>query len=140
MPGNESNKNVRDIMKIWFNAGPRGISGDEDNGEESSWCVFSATGFFTVCPGRPVYDTGSPIFEETRLTLAGGKVFTITARNVTAANKYIQSATINGKPLNKPWFEHSDMVNGGTLVLKMGPRPNTAWGSAPEAPPPSMSH
>jgi putative alpha-1,2-mannosidase len=46
---------------------------------------------------------------------------------------------MNGKALNKPWFEHSDMVNGGTLVLKMGPRPNTAWGSAPEAPPPSMS-
>ncbi|HZR18754.1 MAG TPA: GH92 family glycosyl hydrolase [Verrucomicrobiae bacterium] len=133
-------RRVRDIMKIWFDAGPRGISGDEDNGEESSWYVFSAMGFFTVCPGRPVYDIGSPIFEETRLTLAGGKVFTITARNVTAANKYIQSATINGKPLNKPWFEHSDMVNGGTLVLKMGPRPNTAWGSAPGASPPSMSH
>jgi len=133
-------RRVRDIMKIWFNAGPLGISGDEDNGEESSWYVFSAMGFFTVCPGRPVYDIGSPIFEETRLTLAGGKVFTITARNVSAANKYIQSATMNGKPLNKPWFEHSDIVNGGTLVLKMGPRPNTAWGSAPEASPPSMSH
>jgi putative alpha-1,2-mannosidase len=64
----------------------------------------------------------------------------ITARNVSAANKYVQSATINGKPLNKPWFEHSDMVNGGTLVLKMGPRPNISWGSAPEAAPPSMSH
>jgi putative alpha-1,2-mannosidase len=62
----------------------------------------------------------------TGLTLAGGKVFTITDRNVSAANKYIQSATMNGKPLNKPWFEHSDTVKGGTLVLKMGPRPNTA--------------
>jgi len=54
-------------------------------------------GFFTVCPGRPVYDIGSPIFEETRLTLAEGNVFTITARNVSTANKYIQSATVNGK-------------------------------------------
>ena len=114
-------RRVRDIMKIWFNAGPRGISGDEDNGEESSWYVFSAMGFFTVCPGRPVYDIGSPIFEETRLTLAGGKVFTITARNVSAANKYIQSATLNGKPLNKPWFAnrfnvHEFELGVGTLL------------------------
>jgi putative alpha-1,2-mannosidase len=96
-------------------------------------------GFYPVSPGRPVYNIGSPIFEETKLTLAGGKVFTITAKNVSAVNKYIQSAQLNGKPLNKPWFEHGDMVNGGTLVLDMGPRPNTAWGSAPDAAPPSMS-
>ena len=83
-------------------------------------------GFFPVCPGRPVYDIGSPIFQETRLTLGDGKVFTITARNVSAVNKYIQSATLNGNPWNKPWFEHKDMANG-TLVLEMGPRPNTAW-------------
>jgi putative alpha-1,2-mannosidase len=96
-------------------------------------------GFFTVCPGRPVYDIGSPIFDEVKLTLTGGKVFTITAKNVSVVNKYIQSATLNGKPLNKPWFEHKDLVNGGTLVFDMGPRPNTAWGSAPDAAPPSMS-
>ena len=135
----KTQRRVRDIMKIWYNAGPLGISGDEDNGEESSWYVLSAMGFFTVCPGRPVYDIGSPIFEETKLTLAGGKVFTITAKNVSGVNKYIQSATLNGKPWNKPWFQHSDLVNGGTLALEMGPRPNTAWGSAPEAAPPSMS-
>jgi predicted alpha-1,2-mannosidase len=132
-------RRVRDIMKIWFNAGPLGYCGDEDAGEESSWYVLSAMGFFTVCPGRPVYDIGSPIFDEVKLNLAGGKVFTITAKNVSAANKYIQSATLNGKPLNKPWFEHEDLVHGGTMVFEMGPRPNTAWGSAPEAAPPSMS-
>jgi predicted alpha-1,2-mannosidase len=133
-------RRVRDIMKIWFNSGPLGYSGDEDNGEESSWYVFSAMGFFPVCPGRPVYDIGSPIFDEVRLKLAGGKMFIITARNVSAVNKYIQSATLNGKPLNKPWFEHKDMVNGGTMILEMGPRPNINWGSAPEAAPPSMSN
>jgi putative alpha-1,2-mannosidase len=127
-------------MQIWYNAGPLGISGDEDNGEESSWFVLSAMGFFTVCPGRPVYDIGSPIFEETRIALAGGKVFTITAKGVSAVNKYIQSAELNGKPWNKPWFAHSDMANGGSLVLVMGARPNTAWGSAPDAAPPSMPH
>jgi putative alpha-1,2-mannosidase len=86
-----------------------------------------------------VYDIGSPLFEETRINLAGGKVFTITAVNVSAKNKYIQSAELNGKVLNKPWFEHADIVNGGSLVLHMAARPNTAWGSAPEAAPPSMS-
>lgn len=132
-------RRVRDIMKIWFNSGPLGYSGDEDNGEESSWYIFSAMGFFPVCPGRPVYDIGSPLFDEVKLNLAGGKVFTIKAKNVSTVNKYIQSATLNGKPLNKPWFEHKDMASGGTMVFEMGLRPNTAWGSAPESAPPSMS-
>lgn len=130
-------RRLRDIMKLWFSAAPLGYSGDEDNGEQSSWYVLSAMGFYPVNPGRPVYDIGSPIFDEVKLKMEGGKVFTITAKNVSAANKYIQSATLNGLPLNKPWFEHKDMVNGGTLVFEMGPRPNTAWGSAPEAAPPS---
>jgi len=135
----KTQRRVRDIMKIWYDAGPRGISGDEDQGEESSWYVLSAMGFFTVCPGRPVYDIGSPIFEETRLALGSGKAFVIKARNVSAANKYIQSAALNGKRWNKPWFEHGDVAKGGTLVLEMGPRPNKAWGSVREAAPPSLS-
>jgi predicted alpha-1,2-mannosidase len=136
----KTQRRVREIMKIWYNAGPLGIPGDEDNGAESSWYAFSAMGFYPVCPGSPTYNIGSPIFEETRIARAGGKVFTITARNVSAVNKYIQSAELNGKPWNKPWFEHGDMEKGGALVLVMGPRPNTAWGSAPDAAPPSMSH
>jgi putative alpha-1,2-mannosidase len=101
--------------------------------------VLSAMGFYPVTPGVPVYEMGSPIFEKTKISLEKGKVFTITAHNVSAKNKYIQSAVLNGKPLNKPWFEHADMVNGGTLVLEMASTPNKEWGSAPEAAPPSMS-
>ncbi len=134
----KTQRKVREIMKIWYNAGPLGFCGDEDNGEMSSWYVLSAMGFYTVCPGRPVYDIGSPIFEETRITVGDGKVFTITAKDVSYKNKYIQSATLNGKPLNKPWFTHDDIVGGGTLVLEMGQRPNKNWGSAPDAAPPSM--
>jgi putative alpha-1,2-mannosidase len=96
-------------------------------------------GFFPVCPGQPLYAIGSPIFEETRIALSGGKVFTIVAHNVSAKNKYIQAATLDGQPLRRPWFEHADIARGGTLVFEMGPRPNTAWGSAPDAAPPSMS-
>jgi predicted alpha-1,2-mannosidase len=135
----KTQRKVREIMKVWFTAGPLGIPGDDDEGEESAWYVLSAMGFYPVCPGRPVYDIGSPIFDETRITLGNGKVFTIAARNVSAQNKYIQSATLNGKALNRPWFAHADIANGGTLTLQMGPRPNTAWGSAPEDAPPSMS-
>ena len=130
-------RRLRDIMKIYYRAKPLGYCGDEDYGEMSSWYVLSAMGFYPVCPGRPVYDIGSPIFDEVKLKMEGGKFFTIKANNVSAANKYIQSAMLNGKPLNKPWFEHKDMVNGGALVLEMGPRPNTQWGSSPEAAPPS---
>jgi putative alpha-1,2-mannosidase len=104
----------------------------------SSWYVLSAMGFFTVCPGRPVFDIGSPIFAETKLTVGNGKVFTITASDVSSRNRYVQSAMLNGKPLNKPWFTQNDIAGGGTLVLQMGPRPKPEWGSAADAAPPSM--
>jgi putative alpha-1,2-mannosidase len=71
--------------------------------------------------------------------MRSGKVFAIIAHHVSAQNKYIQSATLNGKPLNKPWFEHKDISSGGTLVLEMGSHPNLQWGSAPQDAPPSMS-
>ncbi len=135
----KTQRKLREIMKIWFDDTPRGISGDDDRGEESSWYVFSAMGFYPVCPGRPVYDIGSPIFEEVKMKLANGKVFVITAENVSARNKYIQSAELNGKPLQSPWFTHDDIVGGGSLRLRMGPRANTTWGSAPDSAPPSMS-
>jgi predicted alpha-1,2-mannosidase len=135
----KTQRKVRELMRLWYVPTPLGICGDEDGGGLSSWFPLTAMGFYPVAPGRPVYDIGSPIFEETTISLAGGKRFTVSARNTSAKNKYIQSATLNGRPLNRPWFEHADLANGGTLVLEMGPRPNTEWGSAPDAAPPSMS-
>ena len=135
----KTQRKVREIMRLWYTDTPLGICGDEDGGAMSSWYVLSAMGFYAVCPGRPVYVIGSPIFEETRIALGEGKVFTITAKDVSAKNKYIQSAQLNGQPLHKPWFSHADLVPGGTLVLQMGPRPNRSWGSAADAAPPSMS-
>jgi putative alpha-1,2-mannosidase len=101
--------------------------------------VLSAIGFYPVCPGSPVYEIGSPIFAKTIVKLGSDRQFTIVANHVSAQNKYIQSAELNGKPLNRPWFRHAEIVGGGTLILEMGSRPNTAWGSAPEDAPPSMS-
>lgn len=105
----------------------------------SAWYVFSAMGFFPFSPGRPTYDIASPVFEKITLDVGDGKRFVIEAPGASAQNKYIQSATLNGKPLDKPWFEHRELAKGGKLVLEMGPRPNIEWGSAPGDAPPSMT-
>jgi putative alpha-1,2-mannosidase len=130
---------LRMLMDLWYDITPQGISGDEDGGATSSWYVFNAMGFYPQCPGRPVFDIGSPIFEESTINVGNGKTFVVEAKNVSAQNKYIQSASLNGKPLNKPWFTNDDVVKGGRLVLQMGNRPNKSWGSASADAPPSMS-
>ncbi|HVC90399.1 MAG TPA: GH92 family glycosyl hydrolase [Acidobacteriaceae bacterium] len=135
----KAQQRVRQLMDIWYGDGPLGIPGDDDGGETSSWYVLSAMGFYPVTPGSPVYEIGSPIFAKTTIRMGNGKEFTILANHTSAQNKYIQSAILNGKPLNKPWFRHADIADGGTLVLNMGDKPNTQWGSAPEDAPPSMS-
>lgn len=124
----KTQRRVREIMKVWYTDGPLGICGDEDEGELSSWYIFGALGFYPVCPGDPRYAIGSPIFEEAAINVGGGKTFTVRAINASLANKYIQSAQLNGKILNMPWLPHSDLAKGGTLVLKMGPKPNKEWG------------
>jgi putative alpha-1,2-mannosidase len=138
----KTQKRVRDIMEIWYNAGPLGICGDEDTGLMSHWYVCSAMGIYSdpMIPSYPVWLIGSPIFTKSTIDLGDNKTFVIEAKNVSAQNKYVQSAFLNGEPLDKPWFDHSDLVKGGTLVLNMGPRPNKQWGSSPQAAPPSMSN
>lgn len=116
-----------------------GFPGMDDQGSTSSWYVLSAMGFYPVDPATPDYIIGSPIFDRVRLRLGGGKVLEIVARNNSARNIYIQSATLNGKPWTKPWFSHADIASGATLVLTMGPEPNKAWGADPHDAPASMS-
>jgi predicted alpha-1,2-mannosidase len=135
----KTQRRVRQLMDVWYGDGPLGIPGDDDGGATSSWYVLSAMGFYQVCPGSPVYEIGSPIFAKTTIKMGNGKDFIIVANHVSARNKYIQSATLNGEPLDKPWFRHSTIEDGGTLVLFMGDKPNTHWGSAPDDAPPSMS-
>jgi putative alpha-1,2-mannosidase len=99
----------------------------------------SAMGFYPVDPSSPDYIMGSPIFDHVTIHMENGKNFEIVARNNSEKNLYIQSATINGKAWNKPWFSQADIANGARLVLEMGPQPNKQWGAAPDAAPPSMS-
>ncbi|MCP5061751.1 MAG: hypothetical protein GY936_04705, partial [Ignavibacteriae bacterium] len=97
--------------------------------------IMSAMGFYPVCPGDPTYTFGSPIFKKVTINLENGKKFTVETENVSKENKYIQSVTLNGKEYNKSWFNHEDIMNGSTLILKMGDTPNKSWGEAKESRP-----
>ena len=133
----KAQKRIRQMLKTWFRNDLMGVPGDEDGGGMSAFVVFSSLGFYPVTPGFPAYNIGSPLFTEAKVTLNNGKVFEIEAQNASDENKYIQSATLNGKEWNKPWFSHDDIKDGGKLILIMGNRPNKSWGSANDAVPPS---
>jgi len=132
---------ARQILRQMYGSDKSGLAfpGMDDQGSTSSWYVLSAMGFYPVDPSSPDYILGSPIFDRVTLHMGNGKTFVIVARNNSAMNQFIQSASLNGKPWNRPWFSHSDIANGGLLVLDMGPAPNKQWGSSPNATPPSMS-
>ena len=136
----KTQKLVREIMEVWYNDIPLGLPGDDDLGAMGSWYVFSAMGFYPFCPGEPCYVIGSPVFASTTIHLSNRKTFRIVAHGVSVRNKYIQSARLNGKPLNRPWFTQMEIANGGVLELNMGPRPNKTWGAAAEYAPESMSN
>ncbi|SFJ08553.1 alpha-1,2-mannosidase, putative [Sphingomonas sp. NFR04] len=132
---------VRQVLEQLYgsDASGYGYPGMDDQGATSSWYVMSALGFYPVDPSSDVYVLGSPIFDQSTLKMGNGKVLEIVARNNSAANRYIQSATLNGRPWTRPWFRHADVANGARLVLTMGPKPNPAWGSSPADAPPSLS-
>jgi len=135
---------ARAIMNQYYGDDPiDGWPGDEDQGQGGAWFVMSAIGLFQTdggCRVRPIYEIGSPLFDRVTIHLDPryypGKTFTIEAHNNGPKNVYVQSATLDGKPLARPWFYQSDLVDGGTLVLEMGPEPNKAWGAGPDAAPP----
>ncbi len=133
---------VREILDGFYGTGPAdGYHGDEDQGQMGSWYVMSAMGLFEMDGGAsfdPVYEISGPLFEKITIKLdpkyyKGGE-FIIEAKNSSKINRYIQSATLNGKTLNKFWFRHADLVNGGKLSLVMGPQPNKNWASGCKTP------
>jgi len=116
----KTQKWTRQILDVWFKDNIFGVPGDEDAGAMSSFVVFSFMGFYPVQPGIPMYAITSPVFEKVSIALQNGKTFTIIAKNASKKNKYIQSATLNGKRLQTLWFSHDELMNGGTLKLEMG--------------------
>ena len=137
----------REIMNRYYGTTPyHGWLGDEDEGQMGAWFVMSAMGLFETNGGasvQPFYEIGSPLFEKVTIQLDPkyykGKTFTIIATGSSDVNRYVQSAMLDGKPLTRPWFYHADLVDGGSLQLKMGATPNMQWGSKPADAPPSMS-
>jgi predicted alpha-1,2-mannosidase len=115
---------VREIAAAEYANLPSGIDGDDDCGQMSAWYLFTAMGFYPVNPASGDYMIGSPLFNKMSLRLANGKVFTVSARNNSAKNVYIQSAELNGKPLTVPVIRYEDIVGGASLQLVMGASPS----------------
>jgi len=119
---------IREVMDKLYTAQADGYCGDEDNGQTSAWYVFSAMGFYPVCPGANQYVIGTPYFDKMTLHLENGKTMTITAQNCNQDNKYIQSLSINGTPSTKNFFTHDQLMQGGNIQYVMGSTPNKQRG------------
>ncbi|KAI9432139.1 alpha-1,2-mannosidase [Russula earlei] len=115
---------VREAMKRLYKPTPDGYCGDEDNGQTSAWYVFSALGFYPVCPVTAQYVIGTPLFQKVVLHLENGKAFTIIATGNSEQNKYIRDAQLNGQAYHKNWIDHYDMMKGGSLHFTMSPTPD----------------
>jgi predicted alpha-1,2-mannosidase len=128
---------VRKVAALYNNT-PAGIPGNDDCGQLASWFVFAALGFYPVNAATGVYIIGSPLVNRAAIRNPGtGKNFTIVAENNSPQNVYIQSAELNGKEWNRSWITHAQIVAGGELHFRMGPKPNKEWASALADRPPS---
>lgn len=110
---------VDHILRTLYHNDPNGLSGNEDVGQMSAWYALSAMGFYSFCPGRPVYEIGRPIFDKVTIHLSNGKDFVIQAKNNSVENKYIRSMKLNGEDLAEPRFSHFDLMKGGGLIFEM---------------------
>jgi predicted alpha-1,2-mannosidase len=127
---------VRQIANDYYTNTPNGIAGNEDCGQMSAWYVFTAMGFYPIDPVSGEYMIGSPLFAKLTLTLQGGKRFVISAPRNSPANLYIQSARLNGSPLEVPIVTYRQIMAGGLLEFDMGPMPSlwaSAWRGVPLA-------
>jgi putative alpha-1,2-mannosidase len=115
-----------------YRATPDGYCGDEDNGQTSAWYVFSAMGFYPVCPVSCQYVLGAPLFKKMTINLENGKVIHLNAPNNSAENRYIKNMSYGGKLYTKNWLSHQDLVNGAELDFEMSPVPNKRRGVKPD--------
>ena len=130
---------LKQIVEGQYHARPDGIAGNDDVGQMSAWLMFTALGFYPVTPGSGQYVIGRPFTERTTLNLPNGRRFVISTAGLADANRYIQSITLNGRPLDRTWIGHDEITAGGELHFVMGVQPNRTWGAGAEARPYSMS-
>jgi len=120
---------TREVMDRLYRATPDGYCGDEDNGQTSAWFVFSAMGFYPVCPGSNQFALGAPYFDQIRLHMGAGKTVTLTANGQSSQNRYIKAMTLNGKPYTKNFLRREDLKNGANIVFQMSAQPNKQRGA-----------
>ena len=130
---------LREVMERMYNANPDGYCGDEDNGQTSAWYVFSALGFYPVCPGTDQYVLGAPLFRSVRLHLENGKTVTIEAPENSRANRYVQKLTVDGVDYTRNYLTHGQLMNGSSLRFTMDDVPNKQRGAGEEDAPYSFS-
>ena len=116
------------IVKSNYKFSPEKYTGNDDNGQMSGWYILNSIGIYQICPGRPLYSIGRPLFDSTVIHLANAKTLTIKTVNNSPKNKYIQSASFNGNELEIPFLEYEDLVEGGSLVFIMSDKPSK-WGT-----------
>jgi predicted alpha-1,2-mannosidase len=130
---------VREVMDRLYAAKPDGYCGDEDNGQTSAWYIFSAMGFYPVCPGSGQYVLGAPLFREIEARLENGKTITLRAPENSPENMYIDALRLNGKAITRNWIGHDELMDGVKLVFTMAGNPNKKRGIAPGDRPYSLS-
>ena len=130
---------VRDIMHKLYAATPDGYCGDEDNGQTSAWYIFSALGFYPVCPGTDQYVLGTPLFQKATLHLENGKSLLIEADNNSDSTPYIRSMKLNGKSYTRNYLTHEMLTQGGRIQFVMDSKPNRKRGTEPADVPYSFS-
>ena len=131
---------IREVMDKLYTAHPDGYCGDEDNGQTSAWYVFSAMGFYPVCPGSNQYVLGVPYFDKLTLHLENGKSLTVTAKGNSDDTRYVNAMTLNGETYNHNYLTHDALMNGGNIVFDMSKTPNTQRGTLAEDVPYSLSN
>ena len=114
---------VREVMDRLYKAQPDGYCGDEDNGQTSAWYVFSALGFYPVCPGADEYAVGAPLFRRATIHLENGAKIEIEAPENSPANRYVGKMSVDGKPLAEPFLRYSELKEGATLRFDMQAEP-----------------
>ena len=124
---------VRFISERAYGDDPyNGLCGDEDVGQMSAWFILAASGLHQACPGDPRYEIFTPLFDRVAIRIdpvyGKDRTFVITTRGNGPGERYIRSATLNGKPLNRCWLSHREIVAGGTLEFDLSAEPNKSWG------------
>lgn len=130
---------LREIMNRMYKPERRGLGGNDDCGQMSAWYIFTALGFYPVCPGSNEYVLGVPYLEHSAVALPNGKTLEINAPGVSDKNRYVRRVLLNGKPYDKLYITYSDMMAGGTLEFQMAAKPNRSRGTKPTDKPYSMT-